>query len=77
VAICDVTEQRRAERDRDRNQKFLNTIIENIPITIFVKEPREQRYILVNRAAEQLWESRATRSSARPRTTYFQRRPRI
>jgi len=30
VAICDVTEQRRAERDRDRNQKFLNSIIENI-----------------------------------------------
>jgi diguanylate cyclase (GGDEF)-like protein/PAS domain S-box-containing protein len=55
VAICDVTEQRRAERDRDRNQAFLNTIIDNIPITIFVKEPREQRYMLVNRAAEQLW----------------------
>ncbi len=55
VAVCDVTEQRRAERDRDLNQKFLNTIIENIPITIFVKEPRHQRYILVNRAAEELW----------------------
>jgi diguanylate cyclase (GGDEF)-like protein/PAS domain S-box-containing protein len=55
VAICDVTEQRGAERDRDRNQKFLNLIIENIPVTVFVKEPREQRYILVNRAAEQMW----------------------
>ena len=55
VAICDVTEQRRAERDRDRNQKFLNSIIENIPVSVFVKEPREQRYILVNRAAEQMW----------------------
>jgi len=55
VAVRDVTAQRRAERDRDRNQQFLTTIIDNIPVTVFVKEPRQQRYILVNRAAEQMW----------------------
>jgi diguanylate cyclase (GGDEF)-like protein/PAS domain S-box-containing protein len=51
----DATEWRRLERERDRSQTFLNTVIENVPVTIFVKEAREQRYVLVNRAAEQLW----------------------
>ena len=34
---------------------FLDTVIENVPVTVFVKDVREQRYVLVNRAAEQLW----------------------
>jgi len=51
----DVSEQRRAEQDRDRSQKFLTTLIEAIPVTILVKEPHELRYILVNKAAEELW----------------------
>ncbi len=51
----DVSEQRRAELDRDRSQKFLTTLLEALPITIFVKEPQELRYILANKAAEELW----------------------
>src|SRR5262245_32640831 len=34
----DVTERRQLEQERDRSQKFLNTILENAPIPIFVKE---------------------------------------
>jgi diguanylate cyclase (GGDEF)-like protein/PAS domain S-box-containing protein len=48
----DVTEQMRLKQERDRSQKFLNTIVENAPIPIFVKEASELRYVLVNRAAE-------------------------
>src|SRR5205807_6519583 len=44
----------RAEAERDRNRELLNSIIENIPITIFVKDV-EQRYVLINRAGEELW----------------------
>ena len=44
--------RQRAEKELERTQKFLDTVIENVPATIIVKEPREGRYVLVNRAAE-------------------------
>src|SRR5262249_34795314 len=55
VAVRDVTEQRKAETERDRARAFLDTVIENVPMTIFVKSARDQRYLLVNRAAKELW----------------------
>jgi diguanylate cyclase (GGDEF)-like protein/PAS domain S-box-containing protein len=51
----DITERRRAERDRDRTQKFLTTVIENVPATLIVKDAREHRYVLVNRAGEEFF----------------------
>jgi PAS domain-containing protein len=51
----DVTEERRAEQERDRSQNFLNTILENVPAPIFVKEVSGLRYVLVNRAGETFW----------------------
>jgi diguanylate cyclase (GGDEF)-like protein/PAS domain S-box-containing protein len=51
----DITERRRVELERDRSQKFLTTIIENVPAPIFVKEANERRYVLVNRAGETFW----------------------
>jgi diguanylate cyclase (GGDEF)-like protein/PAS domain S-box-containing protein len=51
----DITEQRRAEQDRDRNRDFLNLIIENVPVAICVKYASDRRYVLVNRACELLW----------------------
>jgi diguanylate cyclase (GGDEF)-like protein/PAS domain S-box-containing protein len=51
----DATERRRLERERDRSQTFLNTIIENVPAPIFVKEASGLRYVLVNRAGENFW----------------------
>lgn len=51
----DVTEQRRAERERDRNRAFLDLIIENAPSIIFVKRASDRKYVLVNRAAERFW----------------------
>jgi diguanylate cyclase (GGDEF)-like protein/PAS domain S-box-containing protein len=35
-----------------RTQKFLDTIIENMPVSIAVKDARDHRYVLVNRTAE-------------------------
>src|SRR5215831_6361448 len=51
----DVTARRQLEHERDRGQKFLNTIVENAPVPIFVKEASGLRYVLVNRAGEQFW----------------------
>jgi PAS domain S-box-containing protein len=54
-AMVDMTERRIAERERDRNREFLDSVIESVPTTIFVKDIRDHRYVLINQAAERLW----------------------
>jgi diguanylate cyclase (GGDEF)-like protein/PAS domain S-box-containing protein len=55
----DITERRRAEREREQAKAFLNTIIENVPVTIIVKDARDRRYVLVNKSgAEYIGRSR-------------------
>jgi PAS domain S-box-containing protein len=49
----DITEPKRAERALAQTQRFINTIIENAPVPIVVKEPITQHITLVNRAYEQ------------------------
>jgi PAS domain S-box-containing protein len=53
--VRDITDRVQAERDRDRNRDFLDRIIENITVAILVKDAHDLRYILVNKAAEELW----------------------
>jgi diguanylate cyclase (GGDEF)-like protein/PAS domain S-box-containing protein len=48
----DITERKRALRDLEQTRAFLDTIIENVPSPIIVKEMPDLRYRLVNRAAE-------------------------
>ena len=54
-SIIDVTERVRAEEERDRNREFLDRVIDNVSMTILVKDARTLRYVLANRAAERLW----------------------
>jgi diguanylate cyclase (GGDEF)-like protein/PAS domain S-box-containing protein len=54
-AIFDVTERKRAEDEIRRTREFLNTVVENVPALLTVKEPREQRYVLINRQAEEFF----------------------
>ena len=51
----DITERRKAEKQLDHTRTFLNTVIENVPAALVVKEAREHRYVLVNRAGEELF----------------------
>ena len=51
----DITEQRHAEQERDRNRAFLDLIINNVPSAIFVKRSEDRRYVLVNGAGERFW----------------------
>jgi PAS domain S-box-containing protein len=51
----DVTDRRRVEQERDRSRDFLDRVIENIPVTVFVKDARTLQYVLINRAGEKLW----------------------
>ena len=54
VALIDVTERQRANEELRRTRQFLDTVIENVPAMLFVKEASEHRYILMNRAGEEL-----------------------
>jgi len=48
----DITERKRAERELERTRSFLDTIIENVPSPIIVKDIPDLKYLLINRAAE-------------------------
>ncbi len=48
----DVTEGKRAERALEHTRAFLDTVIENVPSPILVKDAQDFRYLLINRAAE-------------------------
>ena len=48
----DITAHMQAERQLDEARQFLNSIIENIPIAVVVKDVTTRKFILVNRAFE-------------------------
>ena len=48
----DVTERLRAERELRRTKAFLDTVIENVPATLVVKDAHDHSYKLINRAGE-------------------------
>jgi diguanylate cyclase (GGDEF)-like protein/PAS domain S-box-containing protein len=51
----DITARRQSEKELDRTRTFLNTIIENVPATIVVKDARDHRYVLINRYGEEFF----------------------
>ena len=52
--VRDITERKKAENEIRRINEFLDTILENIPNMIFVKEARELRFLRFNKAGEEL-----------------------
>ncbi|MFP4223225.1 MAG: PAS domain S-box protein [Phycisphaeraceae bacterium] len=52
--VQDVTERKQAEQDLRRMRLFLDSIIENLPLILFVKETDHFTYTLINRSAEEL-----------------------
>ncbi|HXX25129.1 MAG TPA: EAL domain-containing protein [Pseudolabrys sp.] len=48
----DITEAKRAEQELEQTRSFLDTILENVPSPIIVKDVESRRYLLINRAAE-------------------------
>jgi diguanylate cyclase (GGDEF)-like protein/PAS domain S-box-containing protein len=46
---------KRAERDLLGAREFLDSIIENVPIAVFVKDAKDSRYVLLNRAGEEYY----------------------
>src|SRR6202012_5702123 len=50
----DITEQRRAKHELDEARLFLDSIIENIPAAVVVKDAKTRKYVLINRAFENM-----------------------
>jgi diguanylate cyclase (GGDEF)-like protein/PAS domain S-box-containing protein len=54
VAVLDVTDRVRTESELRQTRAFLDAVVENIPAMLFVKEAKEHRFILFNKAGEDL-----------------------
>jgi diguanylate cyclase (GGDEF)-like protein/PAS domain S-box-containing protein len=48
----DITDRHRAGKELERTRNFLNTVIENVPVAILVKNADDRRYVLINRSGE-------------------------
>ena len=53
-AIVDITGRRQAEEEIRKSNLFLNTIIENIPDMVFLKDAKELRFVRFNQAGEKI-----------------------
>jgi len=51
----DITERHRAAQELEKTRNFLDTVLENVPATIIVKDARDLRYMLLNRASEEFY----------------------
>jgi PAS domain-containing protein len=69
-----VTEQRNAERERDRTRAFLDTIVDNVPATLVVKSVQDRRYVLINRAGENFFGLSREEMIAKPRMKFSAKR---
>lgn len=48
----DVTDRRLLSRELENNQKFLELVVDNIPVSLIVERVSDGRYLLANRSAE-------------------------
>lgn len=55
VAIHDITERKIAEEDLRRTKLFLDAVIESVPMPILVKTAKDSRFMLLNKAGEDLF----------------------
>ncbi len=52
--FIDITERKQAEKELLKSETFLNTIVENIPNMIFIKDAKDLRFVRFNKAGEDL-----------------------
>ena len=54
ASVMDITERKRIEEELKAANAFLDAIIENIPLMLFIKESQSLRFVRLNRAGEDL-----------------------
>jgi len=52
--VLDLSTKRQAELEIERTRMFLDSVVENLPSMVFVKDARELRFVRLNRAAEEV-----------------------
>lgn len=52
--IRDASARKMLEREREQAKAFLDTVVNHLPAMLFVKDAKTKRYLLVNRAGEEL-----------------------
>ncbi|MDN4634083.1 EAL domain-containing protein [Sphingomonas sp. PsM26] len=52
--IRDASARKMLEREREQAKAFLDTVVDHLPAMLFVKDVETKRYLLVNRAGEEL-----------------------
>jgi diguanylate cyclase (GGDEF)-like protein/PAS domain S-box-containing protein len=52
VLFDDITERKLLSRELEDTKKFLELVVDNIPVSLTVENPRDGRYLLANRSAE-------------------------
>jgi len=50
----EITERKQAEEELRRSETFINSVVENLPHMIFVKDAQDLRFVRVNKAGEDL-----------------------
>ncbi len=58
AAVYDISAQMLAENDLRRTKKFLDAVIENVPMPVVVKSATDGRFMLINKASEDLHDYR-------------------
>jgi len=53
--MLDITERKQAEADLHYTQVFLNSVVENLPVAVFIKDALELRVMYWNKASEELF----------------------
>lgn len=54
LVALDITDRKRAEEEVSHAEAFLESVVENIPNMVFVKEAEDLRFVRFNRAGEEL-----------------------
>ncbi len=52
--IRDITERKRAEQELRESNALIEAVVENVPLMIFLKEAKDLRFVVFNRAGEEL-----------------------
>ena len=53
--LRDITDRIAIEKERQEAHNFLNSVIESLPLALFIKEAKRLRYVSINRSAELLF----------------------
>jgi two-component system, NtrC family, sensor kinase len=54
VFVRDISPRKRAEQERDRTQRFLNSLLENLPVAVFAKDAEQLNFVFWNKMSAQL-----------------------